>query len=122
MFNEIPRVNATVWGSVKCSNRMVLFLIFNSIQTDLCGPLILKSGRIVGNMLAGNAYPSGHLVPSPILGLASAPIIETKFLELAMSLLDFSPRIPLGTFSILLFTTTHVPLQVDNLSPRVLVG
>ena len=43
-----------------------------------------------------------HLVPSPILGLASAPIVETKFLELAMSLLDFSPRIPLGTFSILL--------------------
>ena len=28
--------------------------------------------------------------------------VETKFLELAMSLLDFSPRIPLGTFSILL--------------------
>ena len=43
-------------------------------------------------------------VPSPILGLANAPIVETKFLELAMSLLDFSPRIPLGTFSILLFT------------------
>ena len=38
----------------------------------------------------------------PILGLAYAPIVETKFLELAMSLLDFSPRIPLGTFSILL--------------------
>ena len=36
-----------------------------------------------------------------ILGLANAPIVETKFLELAMSLLDFSPRIPLGTFSIL---------------------
>ena len=53
-------------------------------------------------MPAGNAYPSGHLVPSPILGLASAPIVETKFLELAMSLLDFSHRIPLGTFSILL--------------------
>ena len=49
-------------------------------------------------MPAGNAYPSGHLVPSPILGLANAPIVETKFLELAMSLLDFSPRIPLGTF------------------------
>ena len=30
------------------------------------------------------------------------PNVETKFLELAMSLLDFSPRIPLGTFSILL--------------------
>ena len=41
------------------------------------------------------------LVPSPILGLANAPIVETKFLELAVSLLDFSPRIPLGTFSIL---------------------
>ena len=38
----------------------------------------------------------------PILGLTNAPIVETKFLELAMSLLDFSPRIPLGTFSILL--------------------
>ena len=41
-------------------------------------------------MPAGNAYPSGHLVPSPFfLGLAYAPIVETKFLELAMSLLDF---------------------------------
>ena len=29
-------------------------------------------------------------------------MVETKFLELAMSLLDFSPWIPLGTFSILL--------------------
>ena len=55
-----------------------------------------------GGMPVGNAYPSGHLVPSLILGLANAPIVETKFLELAMSLLDFSPRIPLGTFSILL--------------------
>ena len=54
-------------------------------------------------MPAGNAYPSGHLVLSPILGLVNAPIVETKFLELAMSLLDFSPRIPLGTFSILLW-------------------
>ena len=43
----------------------------------------------------------------PILGLANAPIVETKFLELAMSLLDFSPRIPLGTFSILL------PMKTD---------
>ena len=58
-------------------------------------------------MPAGNAYPSGHLVPSPILGLADAPIVETKFLELAMSLLDFSPRIPLGTFSILPFTHVY---------------
>ena len=55
-------------------------------------------------MPQGNDYPSGHLVPSPILGLADAPIVKTKFLELAMSLLVFSPRIPLGTFSILLCT------------------
>ena len=46
----------------------------------------------------------GSLVELPILGLANAPIVETKILELAMSLLDFSPRIPLGTFSILLHT------------------
>ena len=56
-------------------------------------------------MPAGNAYSSGHLVPSPIVGLACAPIVETRFLELAMSLLDFSPRKPLGTFSILLCIT-----------------
>ena len=59
-------------------------------------------------MPAGNAYPSGHLVPSPILGLANAPIVETKFLELAMSLLDSSPRIPLGTFSILLCACAYM--------------
>ena len=62
-------------------------------------------------MPAGNAYPSGHLVPSPILGLANAPIVETKFLELAMSLLDFSPRIPLGTFSILLIKEVLIVLR-----------
>ena len=44
-------------------------------------------------------------VRTPIVGLACAPIVETRFLELAMSLLDFSPRIPLGTFSILLSDT-----------------
>ena len=37
-----------------------------------------------------------------IVGLACVPIVETRFIELAMSLLDFSPRIPLGTFSIFL--------------------
>ena len=52
-------------------------------------------------MPAGNSYPSGHLVPSPIVGLTCAPIVETRFLELAMSLLDFSPRTSLGTFLIL---------------------
>ena len=56
-------------------------------------------------MPAGNAYPSGHLVPSPIVGLACAPIVETGFLDLAMSLLGFLPRIPLGIFLILLYAS-----------------
>ena len=48
---------------------------------------------------------SGHLVcpPPPIFGLDCAPIDETRFLKLAMSLLGISPRIPLGTFLILFF-------------------
>ena len=50
----------------------------------------------------------------PILGLANAPIVETKFLELAMSLLDFSPRIPLGTFSILLTKTCFIIIISDR--------
>ena len=52
-------------------------------------------------MTAGHAYPSGHLVPSNILGLVYAPIVETSFPELVVSFLDFSPSIPLGTSSIL---------------------
>ena len=63
-------------------------------------------------MPTGNAYPSGHLVPSPIVGLACAPIVETRFLELAMTLLDFSPRMPLGTFSILLFNSKKIQILV----------
>ena len=42
--------------------------------------------------------PSGHLGPSPFLGFACVPIVDTWFLELALSLLNFSPWIPLGTF------------------------
>ena len=49
------------------------------------------------------------------LGLANAQIVETKFLELAMSLLDFSPRIPLGTFSILLIIyALRVPIFMTS--------
>ena len=68
-------------------------------------------------MPARNAYPSGHLVPSPIVGLACAPIVETRFLELAMSLLDFSPKIPLCTFSILLKPQSH--FESDDLATRL---
>ena len=41
----------------------------------------------------------GHLVSSPFLGLVCAQIVETRFLELAWSLFDFSTSIFLGTFS-----------------------
>ena len=81
---------------------MITHFFLNIDQNPkIFGVIILHNGC---GMPAGNAYPSGHLVLSPILGPANAPIVETKFLELAMSFLDFSPRIPLGTFSILLYT------------------
>ena len=40
-----------------------------------------RPGMINRIMPAGNAHPSGHLVPSPIVGLACAAIIETRFLD-----------------------------------------
>ena len=46
-------------------------------------------------MPAGNAYPSGHLVPFHIVGLACAPIVETSFHELAMSYSTFHREYPL---------------------------
>ena len=49
-------------------------------------------------MPAGSSYPSSHLVLSSFFVLACAPIVETRFLELAVSLLHFSPWILLGTF------------------------
>ena len=52
--------------------------------------------------------------PCVMLILANAPIVETKFLELAMSLLDFSPRIPLGTFSILLIKCCESDQYISN--------
>ena len=54
-----------------------------------------------------------------ILGLANARIVETKFLEFAMSLLDFSPRIPLGTFLILIYTVLRhlCVFSLNNLFP-----
>ena len=55
-----------------------------------------------------------HLVPFPFLGLACAPIFETRFLELAVSLLDFSPWISLGAFSIFLDNTNALNLQITK--------
>ena len=50
-------------------------------------------------MPTGNAYPSGYLVTSLFWGHAYAQIVETSFSEFAVSFLDFSPGMPLGTFS-----------------------
>ena len=98
MLNDILLLDQQ-WLPIRLSTNFMT-LIPNLTFTDYeWFPWSISNGC---GMPAGNAYPSGHLVPSPILGLANAPIVETKFLELAMSLLDFSPPIPLGTFSILL--------------------
>ena len=57
-------------------------------------------------MPTGNAYPSAHMAPfrPPFWGVACAPIVENSFPELAVSFLDFSSWMPLGTFSILFST------------------
>ena len=84
--------------AIRLSTNFITFIPSLTFTDYEWFPWIICNGC---GMPAGNAYPSGHLVPFPIMGLACAPIVETRFLELAMSLLDFSPRIPLGTFSIL---------------------
>ena len=62
----------------------------------------------VGVARRGLGYASRERLPFrkpgsvPFLGLACAPIVETRFLEFVRSLIDFSPWIPIGTFSILL--------------------
>ena len=53
-------------------------------------------------MPAGNAYPSGHLVPSPFWDLRMLQLMKTSFPELAVSFPNFPPWISLGIFSILL--------------------
>ena len=73
---------------------LISSLIFTEIRVVSMGHLQRCS------MPAGNACPSGHLVPSPFLGLTYASVVETSFLELAVLFHDFSPWIPLGTVSI----------------------
>ena len=58
-------------------------------------------------MPAGNTYPSGHLVPS-LLGVGYVPIIEISFPQLAVSFLQYSLWIFLGTLSIFPFSCRPV--------------
>ena len=70
-----------------CKKNLFVFVLFVSYYYEWF-PWSICNGC---GMPAVNACPSGHLVPSPFLGLACAPIVETIFHELVMSLLDFSP-------------------------------
>ena len=67
----------------------VVFL-FTSISVHICAHAYMDSIII--------SDTSVH--PIPFWGLAYALIVETCFPELVVSVLDFSPWIPIGTFSI----------------------
>ena len=73
-------------------------------------------------MPAGNAYPSGHLVPSPFWGLAYAPTDETSFPILVVSFLDFSPWIS-SVLSRFCFQSSHeqADLQVIKCFEHTLI-
>ena len=91
-----------LWNAFENSNLVWWFLVIFLIHSvdERC----LMTLTVIF-MPTGNDFPSGHLVPSPSLGLAWPQIVETSFLELVVSFLGFSPWthwIPLGTFSILL--------------------
>ena len=104
-LNDILILDQPIWLS---TNFMTLIPSLTSTDYEWF-PWSICNGC---GMPAVNAYPYGHLVPSPIVGLACAPIVETRFLDLAMSLLDFSPRIPLGTFSIFAHIREHNSLNL----------
>ena len=92
-----------LWPTVT-SQLIRLSTNFHDLDTELDLHLIMIGFH--GSFATGVAYQQGTLTlpdtwfrPS-FLGLACAPIVETRFLELALSLLDLSPWIPLCTFSI----------------------
>ena len=66
------------------------------------------------SICSGCGMPAGTLtLPDtwfrpPFRDLLMLQLLIPKFLELAMSLLDFSPRIPLGTFTILLTSARYI--------------
>ena len=72
-------------------------------------------------MQAENAYPSGHLVPSPVFATCLCSNcweqLENRFLDFAMSLLDILLWIPLGTFSIVLAIFVFQVCQKRQTSP-----
>ena len=80
---------------------------FHDLHTDFNLPRIMSGfhgafATDLANQKGTLTLPDTLFRPA-ILGFACAPIVEIIFLVLVMSILDFSPRIPLGNFSILLF-------------------
>ena len=93
---------------VSCLSKLLAFLMRNYFPKRTSGaplhlfglnymmfPLVLTFTELWVVSIAGNAYPSGHLVPSPFLELACAPIVETRFLELALFYSIFHLEYPL---------------------------
>ena len=71
-------------------------------------------------MPAGNAYPSGHLVPSPFFGTCLCSNCLDQFSRTCRVFsLDFSPWIPLGIFLILLNLRLELPDRCLMLSGKV---
>ena len=64
-------------------------------------------------MPAGNAYHSGHLVPS-LLGQAYDPIAVTSFTEIAVSFFDFWSWISLGTLIFFRFCSSITQTVFDT--------
>ena len=81
------------------------FRQFHDLDTDFDLHRIMSG--FLGAFVTGVACQQGTLTLPvtwfryPILRLACAQIVETSFLKLDVSLRDFPPRIPIGTFSIL---------------------
>ena len=67
-----------------------------------------------GMPAAGNAYPSGHLVPSPILGLAYAPIRKIRTTVVSMHTRAFAHLpIVLHCYDVIIFLARKVA-QIEN--------
>ena len=83
---------------------MTLFLIWLLTEFDVTEyrfPCGFSNGC---SMPTGDAYSSGHLVPS-LLGLAYVLLVKTNpFPEFVVIVLDYALRTALGTFSMFLIT------------------
>ena len=87
--NKIPRL-LLLMGKQRRQVKFCSGILQAVIMLSMCKALYVTKFKFIQ-----------HVYLPPLWDLL-APIVETRLLELAMSLLDFSPRIPLGTISIFL--------------------